>query len=122
MSTFFLITAVQGQPLLLNSLPNVLFNAQAQTIAPDSVLWLYCEVTNYATGSPLTVTWFKGNTALVQRVPHIRLRNYTSGGSFRLALIVDPFQREDNGLYYCAAEQMNAITTGRQLTLRGKVR
>ena len=108
--------------MTLSSLPDVLFNAQTQTIAPNSVLWLYCEVMNYATGSPLAVTWFKDNTAQVHNAPHIRLRNYTSGSSFRLALIVEPFQSADNGVYYCAAEQMNTITAGSQLTLRGTVR
>ena len=117
-----LTTATQSQLLSVTSLPELLFSAESQTLAPQSVLWLYCEVTNHTTGSPLTVTWFKDNSTLVQNIPHLRLRTYTSGNSFRLALIVEPFQSADNGVYHCTAEQTNTITTGSQLTLRGTVR
>ena len=106
----------------MTSLPELLFRAESQILAPHSVLWLYCEVRNHASESPLLVTWFKDNSTLVHRPPHIRLRHYTPSSSFRLALIVEPFRSADNGVYHCTAEQMNTITAGRQLTLRGIVR
>ena len=110
---------VQDQPLSVTSLPEILFSDESQTIAPHSVIWLYCEVTGYSTESALIVTWLKNNKTLVHNAPHIRLRNYTSNSSFKLALIVEPFQTPDNGVYQCTAKQINTETAGRLLTLTG---
>lgn len=81
------------------------------------MIWLYCEVI------PITlnvrVTWSKDNIPLLQDVPHIRLRNYTSTYSTTLLLVVDKFQSSDGGTYQWTAQDIGITAIGDTLTLTG---
>ncbi len=114
-----IIIAVQEHLLSVTSLPEILFNNESQLIISNSMVWLYCKVTNFESLSTLTVTWYKNDVSLFHDVPHLRLRNYTSNGVFRLALIVEDFQDFDNGVYHCIAEEGSSRVIGKWLTLTG---
>lgn len=105
--------------LIASTLPDALFRGGvsegSHIVSNGSVFWLYCEVNSIA--SILIVTWNKDGVPMLQDVPHIRIRNYTSTYSTTFLLVVDNFQDSDTGIYQCSAQFMESIITGDALTL-----
>ena len=101
----------------MTSLPEVLFTGGSRTIVESSVVWLYCEVNS--TAPTLTVTWNKDGVALMQDVPHIRMRSSTSASATTLLLVLDNFQVSDGGTYQCSAQDGTSTAMGDTLTLTG---
>ena len=99
----------------MTTYPTALFTREAQIVALGSVIRLYCEVNSIDLRS---VVWLKDDTTLVQDVPHIRLRNFTSLHSTTLILVIDNYRRPDAGAYHCAAQRDMEVATGKQLLLQ----
>ena len=83
------------------------------------MVWLYCEVNS--TSPTLTVTWNKDSVALVQDVPHIRMRSSTSASVTTFLLVVDNFQVSDGGSYQCSVQDGTSTVMGEILTLTGDI-
>ena len=106
---------INGQSLMLTSLPSVLFDRGNQNVVEGSVIWLYCEVNS--TDSALRVVWHKNGIPLVQDVPHIRMRSYRSANTSTFLLVVDNFQAFDAGTYTCEVDGEGGAMAGEHITM-----
>ena len=109
---------IQAQ-LSVTSLPDVLFSGSDPTrnIVEGSVIWFYCEVNSIS--STLSVTWNKDGGKLVQNVPHIILRTFTTSSSTTYLLVLDNVVSSDAGRYQCTAQDGQDIRSGTTLTITG---
>ena len=103
----------------VQSLPNVLFSKRKAKIVEFSTLFLYCVINS--SSHPLKTTWTKDGAPVIPSSPHIRIRKYTSEMYATLLLIVDSFQRSDDGDYQCTAEVRGKKVYGNALNLKGIV-
>ena len=103
----------------VTSLPDLLFNGSnpSRSIVEGSVIWLFCEVNSNS--STLSLMWNKDGESLVQDVPHIILRTYTTSSSTTLLLVLDNVVSSDAGLYQCAAQDGQITATGKALNITG---
>ena len=108
---------VNGQ-LSVTSLPDILFNgSNTRNIVEGSVIWLFCEVDSNA--STLSLMWNKDGKSLVQDVPHIIFRTFTTSSSTTLLLVLDNVVSSDTGLYQCSAHDGDNNVTGNPLDITG---
>ena len=97
--------------LAVISLPEEFFNTtQRIRIASNSVIVLYCEANSIY--SSLSMMWFKDNIKVVQDLPRVYTKQFTTGSSTTLILVIRNFQHSDNGQYQCRASNALQDTVG----------
>jgi len=115
---FCFVVAVNGQ-LTVTTLPDILFlnNNGVHTVAPQSVIWLYCTADS-ATATP-SITWTKDGVTLVNNPPHIRIKSSNNTLlSTTSSLVVDNFGiADDDGSYVCQASDGTATRNSSTLSL-----
>ena len=94
--------------LTLQTLPDLLFkkNSGVHNVTAGSVIRLRCTSSD---ASVPTVTWFKDEAHLFNDPPHIRIRSSAGGNTISSVLIVDNFNVNDNGEYYCQASNGSTL-------------
>lgn len=119
-ATFIIISGgpLQAQ-LSVTSLPDLMFGKVDATkvIVEGTAVLLYCEVNSRA--ATLMVTWNMDGERVVQNLPHIRLRTFTSTNSVTLRLWLDYFGTSSVGIYQCTAQDGQEIAKGTSLRLTG---
>ena len=114
-------TAVSAQ-LVVNTLPNVLFQDEDMThkIVSGSVIQLYCSATS-TTATPI-ITWTSGGMAVVNDPPHIRVRNSTNNTemSATSSLVIDNFGPLDDGNYACHVTDGTATADKATIIINGQ--
>ena len=108
---------VQGQSLVVTSLPTVLFqtNGGVHNITAGSVIQLYCSVLS----TTASFFWTKDGTPVIIDVPHLRERTCNDSTTAISVLTVDNFQTSDDGIYQCMAMDRNTTGEGGSIELRG---
>ena len=114
---FVCCSGVQSQPLVVTSLPVVLFqtNGGVHNITVGSVIQLYCSVQS----TTASFSWSKDERPVVIDVPHLRERTCNDSTTATSVLTVDNFQSGDSGAYQCMAVDGNSTTQGDSTELRG---
>ena len=111
--------AVNGQSLIITSLPESLFGASGgvHSVVEGSVIQLYCSV------EPVnaTVSWTKDNVQVIIDVPHLRVRTSSNGTHNTSVLTLDNFRSGDNGMYQCHAMSGGVTESGSTVSLTGKI-
>lgn len=100
----------------LRSFPDVLSYGNA-SIVQNSIVFLYCAIHSFS--PTLKLSWIKDNLPLVPNIPHVRIRKSTSRNYKTLLLVVDSFQKNDDGRYWCIAEDWGYMVNGNSFNLTG---
>lgn len=84
-----------------------------------STIILRCDVNS--TSDTLRVTWTRNNNTVMQDLPRIRIRNFTSSDNTTSQLRINDFRPSDTAIYECIAKDGQDTASRRFSNLRGIV-